>query len=140
MNKKILISLIILVLLSAGAYFFVSRQEPASPAPGAEKMPVAASGGNAQPESPAIKDLNNEHGVLISNFSFAPKELRIRAGTKVVWTNDDSAGHTVTSDNGKFGSQLLAQGNKFEFIFSEKGTFAYHCSLHPNMKATVTVE
>lgn len=140
MNKKISISLIILVLLSAGVYFIISRQGGASPAAVTQNLPVAASGDNAPSGSPAARDLSNKQGVSISNFSFVPKELRIKAGTKVVWTNDDLAGHIVTSDTGKFNSQLLAKVQKFELIFPEKGTFPYHCSLHPNMKATVIVE
>jgi plastocyanin len=140
MNNKTLGGLIALVLLSIGVYLFIFRQPVTEPVRVNQGMPAVTSGGNANPENSGEKTLSAEQGILISNFSFEPKEVRVKAGTKIVWTNDDSVGHTVTSDEGRFDSQLLARGQKFEFIFSEKGTFAYHCRPHPNMKATVIVE
>lgn len=63
----------------------------------------------------------------------------MKAGTKVTWTNNDGAPHTVTSDSGAFGSQTLNQGNTFSFTFTSAGTFPYHCAFHPGMKGTVIV-
>lgn len=142
MNKKILFTLLVLVLLSAGAYYFVSRQSaPYVPAPVVQEMPAV----NVENEIPPAVVTENASvpapvAVEISGFAFNPKEIRIPAGTKVIWTNQDSARHTVTANNGEFGSQLFGKGETFEFTFSQKGTFAYYCMPHPNMKATVIVE
>ncbi|TSC67933.1 MAG: multicopper oxidase type 3 [Parcubacteria group bacterium Gr01-1014_66] len=76
----------------------------------------------------------------IKNFAFVQKELRIIQGTKVTWTNQDTVGHTVTSDKGVFESGLLKKGGSFSHTFSEKGTFSYHCAPHSNMTARVIVE
>ncbi len=48
--------------------------------------------------------------------------------------------HTVVGDNGEFESTDLANGATFTFAFDQPGTYAYHCSIHPSMKATVVVE
>jgi plastocyanin len=77
--------------------------------------------------------------VEIVNFAFAPASLTVAAGTTVTWTNNDSASHTVTADNGSFTSDKLANGATFSQTFTTAGTFTYHCSIHPSMTATVTV-
>jgi plastocyanin len=61
-------------------------------------------------------------------------------GDTVTWTNDDSTTHTVTADAGAFKSNDLAPGDKFTFTFTTAGAFAYHCSIHPTMTATITVQ
>jgi plastocyanin len=78
--------------------------------------------------------------VTISNFSFAPAEITVKKGTTVKWTNQDSVAHTVTADSGSGpNSELLEQGESYNFTFDTAGTFAYHCKPHPNMKAKVIV-
>jgi hypothetical protein len=69
----------------------------------------------------------------------------------VVWTNKDTAVHTVTSGtsatpDGKFGVQsdkttpiLIPPGKTFQFTFDESGDFPYFCMLHPAMVGTVKV-
>ena len=37
--------------------------------------------------------------VKIDNFTFGPKELKVKAGTTVTWTNEDDIPHTVVSPN-----------------------------------------
>ncbi len=77
--------------------------------------------------------------VSIANFAFDPTELTVNAGTTVIWTNDDSAPHTVTATDNSFGSDTLQKGDTFSHQFSTAGTFDYFCAIHPTMKGTVTV-
>ena len=80
------------------------------------------------------------HSVDINNFAFSPADLSIHAGDTVVWTNSDSAPHTITSDSGsEVSSSQLATGQTYSHTFSTAGTYAYHCTLHTSMKGTVTV-
>ena len=78
--------------------------------------------------------------VTISNFTFNPSSLTVAAGTSVTFTNGDGPSHTTTSDNDVWDSGVLASGDEFEVVFADPGTFAYHCSIHPSMTATVTIE
>lgn len=75
----------------------------------------------------------------IEGFAFNPGSLEVAAGTTVTWTNNDSAAHTVTADDGSFQSGRLEQGDSFSYTFETAGTFSYHCEYHSGMTATVTV-
>jgi plastocyanin len=78
--------------------------------------------------------------VTIKGFAFDPTSVTIKVGESVTWTNQDSTDHTVVADNGEFKSASLANGATFSFTFSKAGTYPYHCSIHPTMKGTVTVQ
>jgi plastocyanin len=61
----------------------------------------------------------------------------------VTWTNNDTATHTATSDPGMamtWSSGSIAPGASFSQTFSTTGTFSYHCTIHPGMVGTVTVQ
>lgn len=79
--------------------------------------------------------------VNIKNFAFSPVNISVKAGTKVTWTNNDSAPHTVTETDGKTGpsSGNLSNGDSYSFTFTKPGIYHYDCSIHPNMTGTVTV-
>ena len=78
--------------------------------------------------------------VAIEDFAFDPAETTVKVGQKVTWTNNDSAGHDVVAGDGAFESDVLDQGDTFEYTADKAGTFAYVCTIHPQMKATLTVE
>lgn len=80
------------------------------------------------------------HQVAISGFRFVPANLEVAVGDTVVWTNDDSASHTVDStDGGPLDSGTLRQGDTFQFTFTSEGTFPYQCDLHPSMQGQIIV-
>ena len=81
-----------------------------------------------------------DHAVTISGFAFAPDSLSIAVGDTVTWTNDDAVNHSSTSDDDAWDTGLIASGTSATVTFDTAGTFAYHCTPHPNMTATVTVE
>lgn len=78
-------------------------------------------------------------------FAFSPTTLTIKTGTTVVWKNTTSAPHTVTSDDGKSfdsgtSNPIAPQSGTYSFTFNQPGTYAYHCTFHPYMKATIIVQ
>ncbi|MDK1017180.1 MAG: plastocyanin/azurin family copper-binding protein [Actinomycetota bacterium] len=70
-----------------------------------------------------------------------PKEITIRPGTLVIWSNEDSERHRVRSTTGPVGfdSGNLDPGESFSFTFNAAGTFPYFCTLHPDMVGAITV-
>jgi len=80
------------------------------------------------------------NAVAIQGFAFSPATLTIKAGTTVTWTNDDTVAHTIVSDTGAFESNSISKGGTYSHTFDAAGTYAYHCGLHPSMKAKIVVE
>jgi plastocyanin/glucose/arabinose dehydrogenase len=79
--------------------------------------------------------------VSIQNFAFNPPSVSINAGDSVRWTEMDSfAFHTTTSDDGLWGSQGLDVNQQFTFQFNAAGEYPYHCTPHPFMTASVSVQ
>ena len=81
-----------------------------------------------------------EHKVSIKDLKYNPKELKIKKGDTVVWTNADERDHTVTADDGSFKSPNLGDGERFTQKFDTVGRYKYHCEYHPRMKAIIVVE
>ena len=77
--------------------------------------------------------------VSIQDFSFNPGQITVAPGTTVTWTNEGPSPHTTTADDGSWDSGTLQQGEDFSFTFDEPGTYTYHCSIHPDMTASVKV-
>ena len=67
--------------------------------------------------------------VSISNFQFAPKVVRIKAGAEVTWQVKEGT-HTVTGDSGSWESPTLSAGRTFSHQFAKPGAYRYHCSFH----------
>lgn len=87
-----------------------------------------------EPGTPVVSGNN----IYILNFAFDPQTLTVKAGTKVIWNNNDSATHTVKST--LFESPLLSSGQTFEYTFNQAGTYDYSCSIHPSMKGQIIVQ
>lgn len=83
------------------------------------------------------------NAVHIAYPAFNPNALTVAVGATVTWTNTDAGiSHTVTSTAGpaNFASSLLAPGDTFSFQFTIAGTYEYHCTVHPTMTGTITVQ
>lgn len=71
---------------------------------------------------------------------YDPSSTTAKIGDTVKWTfEDDSSPHTVTAEDGSFDSSQKSKGDTFTFKFGKAGTFTYHCTLHANMKGSITV-
>jgi len=88
----------------------------------------------------------------LTDTAVSPNPIQAKVGQTVVWTNDDSAFHTVTSgligaadagkafDSGLQGpTALTVKGKTFEHKFDAAGEFPYHCTLHPAMTGSIIV-
>jgi len=81
-----------------------------------------------------------DHAVAISGSSFSPREVTVTVGDTVTWTNSDQITHTATADGGSFDTGALSNTESGTVTFSTAGSFPYHCTIHPNMTGTITVE
>ncbi|RDK06770.1 cupredoxin domain-containing protein [Cupriavidus lacunae] len=78
--------------------------------------------------------------VVVKNFMFSPMALTIKAGSTVTWKNLDGEPHSIVNDAGLFRSSALDQNDTFKFKFDKPGVYKVFCGIHPNMKATITVQ
>lgn len=82
--------------------------------------------------------------VTIKDFAYSPATIRVKKGTTVTWTNEDTTRHNVISRvavpmGPPTTHDLLAKGETYNFTFMATGTFDYGCTPHPKMKGTVEV-
>jgi plastocyanin len=124
MKKSTIIVLVILiiVLVIIGIYF------------GSKSTPAVA----PAVTTPVTGIPTTEQKIAIQNFAFSPQTITVAAGTKVTWTNEDSAPHQIKSDT--FNSNNLNTGESFSFTFDQVGTYDYICSIHPSMTGKIIVQ
>ena len=81
--------------------------------------------------------------VDMKDIQFVPKDITVKAGTTITWTNSDQVAHSVTKEDGpgaEFDSGNVDPGGTFEQTFDEPGTVDYVCTIHPGQDGTVTVK
>lgn len=124
-NKLILVSILAVVAVLAAA---------------CQSAPTSTSAPQPTQASASVASTGKVAEIQIQGFAFSPDTITIPVGTEVKWTNMDSVGHNIVSDEGStIQSPMLAQGASFSMVFSTPGTYAYHCGVHPKMKGTIVV-
>jgi plastocyanin len=110
-----------------------------APTPGAASEPAgsapAAGGGGCTTSS--------EPGAVtagMENFAFNPADVTAAVGETITWTNADAAPHTVTIDDGSCDTGNIAQNASAGLVFDAPGNYPYHCTVHPNMTGTITIQ
>ena len=111
-----------------------TQEVPASPTPTSADQPQADT---TLPEVPHP----TTHQVTIQDMAYSQARLLINKGDTVTWTNQDPMANTVTADS-EAGpdSPQLATGESYSYTFDTAGTFNYHCTIHPSMKAAIIVQ
>ena len=99
---------------------------------------VLVRGDDAQSQSADAGKAVKSDVVSIKDFKYGPPTIEVKVGTKVTFSNDDTAAHTATAD--AFDTGSIRKGAKMTVTLNEPGTFAYICAFHPYMKGTVVVK
>jgi plastocyanin len=104
--------------------------------------PVAVAGAGS--ESARSRDRKakpvGDHEIGIDNFSFAPSNRTVPAGTAVTWINRDDVPHRIGSADQRFPlGPTLDTDQRYSFTFDTAGTYKYFCTIHPTMMGVVTV-
>ena len=78
--------------------------------------------------------------IVAADFSLT--DLTVAPGEEVVLDNTGSAPHTATADDGAFDTGQVSGGDTSDPVAApdEPGSYAFHCEVHPDMTATLTVE
>ena len=85
--------------------------------------------------------------VSLKDIQFDPKNLTVKAGETITFTNDESIPHDVHKQSGPgrdFSSGPdggMQQGDTFELKLDKPGEYEYVCHVHaPGMAGTITVK
>ena len=82
--------------------------------------------------------------------AFSPNPIQTKVGDTIIWTNNDSVPHTVTSGTGPNDPNMgkdfdvgistpISPGSTFSHKFTTPGKFPYFCQIHPTMVGNVIV-
>jgi plastocyanin len=111
---------------------------PKPVAPHASGLPAQRAPARTVSEAPQAH-LAGDPGVTIVDFQFNPGSITIHTGDTITWTNSGAQPHTATANDHSFDTGILHKGQSGSHTFNQAGTFSYFCTVHPFMKATITV-
>lgn len=142
-TKGLIIGVIVVIAAIGGAVALTSNSKTDAPSSNSDSSMAehSSSSSNTNDKASTSEAVATDQ-VEIKDYAYSPKTITVKAGTTVTWTNKDSVRHDVTSDNESADapkSELLANGETYSFKFNKPGTYTYHCTPHPYMKATVIV-
>ncbi len=147
MNQKLLlvVGAVILVLALGGGFLLLSNNSNQTDNSSAQIQTPTSQPTETQESSPAMEQ-SEETQVELTSSGFSPKDITIKKGTKVVWTNNsgstatvDSNPHPIHTSYPEMNLGQFGDGETLEFNFPEAGTFNYHNHLNSSQGGTVTV-
>lgn len=140
MSNKLLIGILVIVIL-AGGFFLLNNQTNQTANQQSDSQQPAAN------SAPQERQMEEKEMIDLTDQGFSPQSIKIKPGTRVIWTNKTNGPATVNSDNhpthllypflnlGEFDPDTSVQ-----VVFEEPGTYTYHDHLNPSRKGTVEVE
>jgi plastocyanin len=118
-----------------------SHASPNRDAVTARKLTTKAEADKSNTPKPAqTAHAASDPGVTIADFQFTPGSTTIHVGDTITWTNNGPSSHTATARNGSFDIGVLKKGASASHTFTQAGTFAYYCKIHPFMHGTIIVQ
>jgi plastocyanin len=138
MNNKV-ITTIVLAVLVVGGVTAVALNKKDNKSASMSGMSTMDSATSQTKPSNTVQETNM---VTYKGFDVVQKNIKIKKGTTVTWTNQDSAQHDVTPDTETAdfkATELFGKGETVSITFNTVGKFSYHCSPHPYMKGTIEV-
>lgn len=138
-----LASAAVLILIVGGWFLIRPKQQPAAPSSVSTPPPVESNSS----ASASAEVLTQEYMVAITAEGFSPKEITIKAGSNVTWTNSDKVVHTVNSAvhpthqvYPPLNLGNIQVGDKKSLTFEAAGIYKYHDHLNPSLTGQITVE
>ena len=102
----------------------------------------------SQQTTPIVTEPNNPAVTInLTDLGFAPKDITVKAGARIVWLNSSGKAATVSSDDhpthrlypflnlGEF-----AGGSSVQVVVEKPGKYTYHNHLNASETGTITAE
>lgn len=143
MSRNLTIAIVVaLILVVAG--WLLTRPKQTSVSESAQ--PASTSASNESTSSSANWTFA-PNLITITKSGFSPKDLTIKTGETVDWTNADIVDHTVNSAPHPthtayppLNLDTIKPGDKKSLNFPEPGTYKYHDHLNPSLVGSIIVE
>lgn len=142
-KNGLIIGLVILVLIGAGIVWLIVNK---TSSPSTHNNSSNNTSGTNSTDNSATQTVQSGNvAVAMQDEAFSPQSIKIKKGTKVTWTNNDSMQHNVVADDASNAAglptdnELFGKGGTYSFTFNTTGTFSYHCTVHPFMTGSVEV-
>ncbi len=102
---------------------------------------TAAPAASAPAAGPVCEETTDPGDVAASvkDFAFEPAEISAKVGQVIAFTNTGAAPHTATLDDDSCTTPAINVGAADGLTFSVAGSYPFHCSIHAQMKGTITV-
>lgn len=138
MNKTVTIVVVLVILAVAGGAIYMNsaktNPQPTNDNTAMQAEPTTAAVAQGEPsttETTAMEGVK-EFTVTGSNFSFDPKEIKVKKGdtVKVTFKNADGM-HDFIIDEFNVKTKQIKGGEEetVEFVADQAGTFEYYCSV-----------
>jgi plastocyanin len=95
---------------------------------GMEGVIRVGEGGAARQAQPAPAAA--EVTVSMKDFDFEPLDIRVKAGSTVIWKNDGAKPHSARAVDDSFDTTVFNSGQSKSVTFTQAGEFPYYCELH----------
>lgn len=140
--KNVVLAILLGIFLGIGVLYFRGSRNPSSQLTSNE-TPQPTTQDSQNPNLP-----QEEGTVVYTNEGFSPRELRVSAGTRVVFVNNSDKSMWVASDPHPVHTGLPAfdqkrgveQGETYSFVFKNAGQYSYHNHLSPQDGGVIIVE
>lgn len=139
MNKILLIIIALIVVL--GAFTFLGGKKT-------NQTSTESMNSTEATEKTVGTQSNSEIAtVTLTGSGFAPKDITVKAGTRIIWVNKSGKAATVSSDDHPthrlypfLNLGELADGSSVQAVFDTIGKYSYHDHYNASSTGTVLVE
>jgi plastocyanin len=136
MNKTLLISVVIILLMIGGYFILRGGYQTPTPVPSAPTPPVLqgevtpTEGGVVAPTpTPSVREFR----VVGNEFSFSPSSISVSAGerVKIIFKNEGKAPHNLVIQGLNIKTRTIGGGqtDTIEFTAPSSGTYTFYCSI-----------
>lgn len=143
--NKVLIAVVAVVVIGAAGLIILPKKKAQAPTTDATMSQMQQDNASKKTDDTVARTndaASSDVTIDIKDFAYS-KNVTVKKGTKVTWTNQDSTAHTVSADTGSPAggpdSGTLKDGESYSMTFNTVGTFNYNCKFHSSMKGNVAV-
>lgn len=147
MSRNTIIAVVVVLVLVIGGWLLTRPAKQVIQTPQATETPVSTSSALPSAATSGATITEQKNLVTINSDGFAPKNITIKLGDTITWTNADTKNHNISSDNHPthllypfLNLGMIKPGESKSLTPAKGGTFTYHDHLNSSLTGVVTVQ